>query len=140
VEFDHSGIYTGMVPGMAFPGMGRNEIPLEFCWNSVCLFVTHSLFIYTNKCLFGNQTQPLSSSHHQPCSSPPLPFVTATHIRRPHPRLPQQDSAMSPSERVPAIDVTKGWGFQVPCRREQRGNEQRMATMLLFVVLHKEIN
>jgi hypothetical protein len=35
VEFDHSGIYTGMVLGMAFPGMGRNGIPVEFQWNSV---------------------------------------------------------------------------------------------------------
>jgi hypothetical protein len=93
VEFDHSRIYTGMVPGM-----GRNRIPLEFRSNFICLFVTHSLFICTNKCLFGNQTQPLSSSHHQPFSSPPPPFVTATHICRPCPRLPQQDSAMSPSD------------------------------------------
>ncbi|KIJ93782.1 hypothetical protein K443DRAFT_643488, partial [Laccaria amethystina LaAM-08-1] len=75
VEFDHSGIYTGMVPGMAFPGMGRNGIPVEFRSNSVCLF---SLFICTNEVYLATKHghSPLPT-HHQPCSSPPPPFVTA---------------------------------------------------------------
>ena len=34
-----SGIYTGMFPGMVFPGMGRNGIPLE--WFICLLFICH---------------------------------------------------------------------------------------------------
>jgi hypothetical protein len=55
VEFDHSRIYTGMFLGMAFLELAGTE----FQWNSIQI-----LFIYLYKqCLFGNQTQPLSSSN-----------------------------------------------------------------------------
>jgi hypothetical protein len=134
VEFDHSGIYTGMVPGMAFPGMGRNRIPLEFRSNSVCLFVTHSLFICTNDVYLATKHgHSLLPTHHQPCSSPPPPFATAhdglnissspspmAATRRPRPRLPQQEqcgSATSLGERAPATSTQqRGGGFQVPRR------------------------
>jgi hypothetical protein len=77
---------------------------VEFRSNSVCLF---SLFICTNDVYLATKHghSPLPT-HHQPCLSPPPPFVTAhdglnntsspspiaaTHIRRPRPQLPQQE-------------------------------------------------
>jgi hypothetical protein len=115
-----------MVPGMAFPGMGRNRIPVEFHSNSVCLFVTNSLFVCTNDVYLATKHgHSLLPTHHQPCMSPPPPFETAhdgpniifspppmaaTHICRPCPRLPQQDSATSPNERAPATSTRQQEG------------------------------
>ncbi|KIJ99292.1 hypothetical protein K443DRAFT_8475 [Laccaria amethystina LaAM-08-1] len=63
--------------------------------------------------------------------------MAATH--RPRPRLPQQEqrgSATSLGERALATSTRRrDGGFQVPRRRERRGNEQRTTTMLSFVIL-----
>jgi hypothetical protein len=138
VEFDHSGIYTGMVPGMAFPGMGRNGIPLEFQRNSIRIsFVYLLLIVYlfvrmmfiwqpnTATLCFPPTTTNLARHHHRPLVTAHNGLnITVTNGRHPHPSpMPTTttaSSATSPSERAPATLTRQKeeGGFQVPRRRE----------------------
>ncbi|EDR04059.1 uncharacterized protein LACBIDRAFT_331024 [Laccaria bicolor S238N-H82] len=82
MESDHSGIYTGMVPGMVFPGMGRNSIPQNFIYFQ---------WITNNACLANtaHQTRSLSSSTTATmlvaaanATPSPSPIATTTHVTR----------------------------------------------------------
>ena len=74
-EFGHSGIETGMVPGLAGTECNRNPFVclITVCLAIVCLTIP---FIHITK--HGDNT--LSSHHHPPSSPSPL-FVTAAICR-----------------------------------------------------------
>jgi hypothetical protein len=146
VEFDDSGIYTRMVPGMAFPGMGRNGIPVEFRSNSVSLF---SLFICTNDVYLATKhSHSILPTHHQPCSSPPPAFVPAhdglktlphrhqspplTSITHAHNYHHSKNNMAAPRHQV---------NERRPHQRDQHvGGSRRTTMMLSFVVLVYIIN
>ena len=99
LEFGHSGIETGMVPGLTRTECNQNPIVclIIVCSAIVCLTST---FIHVTK----HSDNTLSSHHHQP-SSPSPPFVTAAtchecplwakrHVGPPH-QLPCHTSRLS---------------------------------------------